>query len=86
MENTIVEVKCAQINIQHSKGATANVMKYAEDNKVDIICIQEPYINQRRSAGIDSNYRTYTAGEAQSRTAITIRNRSRRDVNNATLI
>jgi len=50
--------------------ATANLMKYAEDNKVDIIYIQEPYIHRERAAGIDSNYRTYTAGEAQSRTAI----------------
>jgi hypothetical protein len=50
-------------------------MKYAADNKVDIICIQEPYIYQGRAAGLDSKYRTYTAGEAQSRTAITIRNK-----------
>ena len=70
MENTKVELKCAQINMQHSKGATANLMKYAEDNKVNIICIQEPYIHQGRAAGIDSNYRTYTAGKAQGRTAI----------------
>jgi len=62
-------------HMQHSKGATANLMKYAEGNKIDIICIQELYIHQGRAAGIDSNYRTYTAGEAQSRTAITIRNK-----------
>ena len=71
----MVELICAQINMKHSKGATTNLMKYAEDNKVDIICIQQPYIHQRRAAGIDSNYRTYTAGEAQIRTAITIRNK-----------
>jgi hypothetical protein len=67
----MVELKCAQINMQHSKGATENQMKYAEDNKVDIICLQEPYIHRGIGGGIDSNYRTYTAGEAQSRTAIT---------------
>jgi hypothetical protein len=50
-------------------------MKYAEDNKIDIMCIKEPYIHQGKAEGIDSNYRTYTAGEAQSRTAITIRNK-----------
>jgi len=51
-----------------------NLTKYAADNKVDIICIQEPYIYQRSAAALDSKYRTYTAGEAQSRTAITKRN------------
>ena len=75
MENTIVELKCAQIKMQHSKAATANLMKYAEDNKGDIICKEEHYIHQGREVGIDPNYRIYTAGEAQSRTAITIRNK-----------
>jgi len=76
MDDTIVEVKCVQINLQHSREATANPMKYAADNKVDIICVQEPYIYQGRAAGIDSKYRTYTAGEAQNRTAITVRNKA----------
>jgi len=75
MENTIAELKCVQINMQHSKVATANLMKLSEHNKVDRICIQEPYIHQGRAAGIHSNYRTHTAGEAQGRTAITIRNK-----------
>jgi len=51
-------------------------MKYAADNKVDIICIQEPYIYQGRAAGLDSKYRTCTAEEEQSRTSITIRNKA----------
>src|SRR5215510_13473654 len=75
MEDKIVELKCVQINLQHSKSATATLMKYAADNKVDILCIQEPYIHQGRMVGIDSNYRNYTAGEAQSRAAIAIRNK-----------
>ena len=36
----------------------------------------EPYIYQGRTVGLDSKYRTYTAGEAQIRTAITIRNKA----------
>jgi len=64
MDDKIIELKCVQINLQHSRGATANLMKFAADNKVDIICIQEPQIYQGRAAGLDSNYRTYTAGEA----------------------
>jgi len=76
MDDTIIELKCVQINLQHLRGATANLMKYAADNKLDITCTQEPYIYQGRAAGLDSKYRRYTAGEAQSRTAITIRNKA----------
>ena len=54
MDYTKGELKCAQINLQHSRVATANLMKYTADNKVDIICIQEPYIHQGRAAGIDT--------------------------------
>jgi len=53
MDDTKVELKCAQINLKHSRVATVNLMKYTADNKVDIICIQEPYINQGRAVGID---------------------------------
>jgi len=75
MYDTIVKLKCVQINLQHSRGATANLINYAADNKLDIICVQEPYIYQGRAVGFDTKYRTYTAGEAQSLTSITIRNK-----------
>ena len=76
MDDTKVELKCAQINLQHSRVATAKLMKYTADNKVDIICIQEPYIHQGRAAGIDTKYKRFTAGEARSRTAVIITNRN----------
>jgi len=63
MDDTIVELKCVPINLQYSRGAKGNLMKYASDNKVDIICIQEPYIYQGTPAGLDTKYRTYTAGD-----------------------
>jgi hypothetical protein len=50
-------------------------MKYTADNKVYIICIQEPYINQGRTVGIDTQYKTFTGGEARSRAAVIITNR-----------
>jgi sugar/nucleoside kinase (ribokinase family) len=75
MDDTKVELKCAQINLKHSKVATANLMKYTADNKVDIICIQEPYINQGRTVGIDTQYKTFTAGEARSIATVIITNR-----------
>ena len=62
MDDTKGELKCAQTNLQHSRVATANLMKYTADNKVDIICIQEPYIHQGKTAGIDTQYNTFGAG------------------------
>jgi hypothetical protein len=50
-------------------------MKYIADNKVDIVGIQEPYIHQGRAVGIDTKYKTFTAGEARSRSAVIITNR-----------
>jgi len=44
-------------------------MKYTADKKVVIILIQEPYINQGRTVGIDTQYKTFTAGEARTRAA-----------------
>jgi hypothetical protein len=76
MDVTKAELKCAKINMQHSRGATANLMKYTVDNEVDIICIQEPYIHQGRMAGIDSKYIQFTAWEVRSRTAVIITNRN----------
>jgi exonuclease III len=75
MDDTIGEIRCAQINLQHSRVATANLMKYTADNKVDIICIQEPYILQGRTVGIDAHYNIFTAGEDHSRAAVIITNR-----------
>ena len=53
--------------------ATANLKKYIAENKVNIICIQEPYIHQGRAAGIDTKYKTFTA---RSSTAVIITNRN----------
>jgi len=46
------------------------------DNKFDIISIQEQYIHKGRTAGIDTKYKIFTAGEARSRTAVIITNRN----------
>jgi exonuclease III len=75
MGDTKGEIKYAQINLQHSRIATANLMKYIVDNKIDIISIQEPYIYQGRMVGIDAQYNIFTAGEDRSRAAVIITNK-----------
>ena len=66
--------RCAQINLQHSRLATDNVMKVIEKKGIEIVLIQEPYTIRNRIAGIPRGYRTYTFGEGRSRAAILITN------------
>ena len=73
MDDKKTELKCAQINLQHARVATANLMKYIADNKCEI-STQEPHIHLGRAARIGRNYKIFTAGEARSRTAVIIMN------------
>jgi hypothetical protein len=43
---------CIQINLQHSRIATDNLMKLVEKEKTDMIFIQEPYLSKRKMTGI----------------------------------
>jgi len=49
------QIKCIQVNVKHSKAATVNLMKIIEEDKTDIICIQEPYTFQSNAVGILKN-------------------------------
>ena len=63
-----------QINLQHSRVATANLMQIIEEESIDIICIQEPYIIQNKVVGILNKFRTHALRESRSRAAIVITN------------
>jgi hypothetical protein len=66
------QVSCIQINLQHSKTATENLMKKINDEEPDIILIHEPYEYKNRT-GIDK-YRIFSAGTGKHRAAIIIIN------------
>ena len=68
------QTRCLQINLQHSRSATFNLMKVIEKEEPDIIFVQEPYEYQNRPAGIDKKYRIFTAGKGKHRAAIVIPN------------
>ena len=68
------QVRCIQINMQHSRTATDNLMKKIYDEEPDIILIQEPYECQSRLTGIDKKYRIFSAGTGKHRAAIIIIN------------
>lgn len=70
----VPKIKCIQVNLKHAKAATANLMKIAEEERTDIICIQEPYTFQSKLAGIPKSYKTFTSTEGRSRAAVVATN------------
>ena len=64
-----------QINLQHSRVATANLMQLTEEENIDILSIQEPYIIQNQVTGIPHKYTIYTIPNTRSRAAIVITNK-----------
>jgi hypothetical protein len=68
------QTRCLQINLQHSKAATCNMMKMLEKEETDLIFTQEIYEYQNRPAEIGKKYRIYMAGNGKHRAAIVIPN------------
>ena len=56
-------IRYIQINLQHSTAATDNIMKLIEQDKSDILFIQEPVLYQNRIAGIINSHRNYISPE-----------------------
>jgi hypothetical protein len=67
-------IKFLQINLQHSRAATNNLMKTIEDG-IDIICIEEPYVIKNKVIGIPRKYNILVQGEGRNRTVIVINNK-----------
>jgi len=72
---TQAPIRCMQINSQHSRIATDNLMKLSEQGKSDILFIQEPYLYKHRMAGKSTSHRIYTSLEDKNRAAIVITNK-----------
>ena len=70
------QIRCIQINLQHSKSATYNLTKTIDSDETDLILIQEPYEYNSKPAGIAKKYRIFTAGTGKHRAAIIITNSS----------
>ena len=66
------QIKCYQVNVQHSKAATANLMQMIATDKIGMALIQEPYQYQGKLTGITKGYRIFACGEGKRRAAIII--------------
>ena len=69
-------IRCMQINLQQSRVATDNLMNLIQQDHIDIVFVQEPYLFQNKTAGITRTHRIYISDENKSRAAIIIANDS----------
>jgi hypothetical protein len=74
MYKTQTQIKCTQINLQHFRVATTNVIKITEVDSTDILCIQPPYTVQNKTAAIPKTYKSFTSGEGTNRAANVVTN------------
>ena len=68
-------LKCLQINLQHSRLSTDNLLKILEEEDTDIVCIQEPYNIGDKIVGIPRSHTVLTSGEGKKLEAIVINNK-----------
>jgi len=66
------QVRCNQVNLQHSRTATDNIMRVIITQKIGILLIQEPRLFQGRPLEITKRCRTFIAGEGNCRAAIVV--------------
>ena len=66
------QLRCKQLNLQHSRAATDNLMQLMAKENIGIALIQEPYLVRGKPQRITSRYRTFIAGGGNSRAAIVI--------------
>ena len=74
MNMNLKQTSCLQINLQHSRSATYNLMKITETEEPDLLLIQEPYEYQNKPVGIEKKNRIFTAGTGKHRAAIIVIN------------
>jgi hypothetical protein len=68
------QIKCIQINLQHSRLATDNRRIIADKDSTNILCIQEPYTIQKKIAGLSKIHKTFASREGRNRAAIVVTN------------
>ena len=75
-KNITTPIKCIQINLQHSRVATANLMELSLETEVDMLLLQEPYVLNNKISGITRKYRIFCSGVGRHRSAIILTNNS----------
>jgi len=64
-------IKFIQVNLQHSRAATANLMKAVAEDETDVIFVQEPHTIQGKLIGI-SKHKIFTSGDDRCRAVVIV--------------
>ena len=70
----IMPMKFVQLNMQHSRIATNNLIRKITEGNIDFALIQEPYNINNNLAGIPKALKTFAHGGGRKRTAIIVNN------------
>jgi len=73
-ERRKTHIKCLQLNLQHSRVATANVTQILHYN-TDVAFVQEPYTILNKVAGFPKGFKIFTLGSDRKRSAIIVNNK-----------
>ena len=73
-ERRKAHIKCLQLNLQHSRVATANLTQIILHNNIDVAFVQEPYTILNIVAGFPKNFKIFTCGRDRIRSAIIVNN------------
>ena len=68
-------MRCLQVNLQHKRAATNNLVQMMSTNQIDLAFVQEPYIIRKNLAGIPKSLRTSVSGEGRKRSALLVNNK-----------
>ena len=68
-------LRCLQVNLQHKRAATNNLVRTMSDNQIDLAFVQEPYNTRNHLAGIPKSLRTYVSGDGSKRSAFFVNNK-----------
>ena len=67
-------IKCAQLNLQHSRTATYNLTQLILQNNIDVTYVQEPYTVLNNVAGFPKSFRIFAHGGGRKGSAIIVNN------------
>jgi hypothetical protein len=68
-------LRCLQVNLQHKRAATNNLVQMMSERQIDLAFLQEPYIIRNHLAGIPKSLRTYVSGNGRKRSALLVNNK-----------
>jgi hypothetical protein len=60
-------LSCVQVNLQHKRAATNNLVKMMIENQIDLAFVQDHYIISNNLAGIPTLVRSYVNGSGRKR-------------------